>query len=114
MDEHEALNGQGAANPQGDQPNNQTMESLLASESLSVELPQVGEIRKGMIASIGSNQILISIGAKSEGVVAGRELEQLTAEERAELHALRAVSHGRSLGSGWWNAGAGGIISGNI
>ena len=55
MDEHEALNGQGAANPQGEQPNNQTMESLLASESLSVELPQVGEIRKGMIASLGSN-----------------------------------------------------------
>ncbi|MBK8824232.1 MAG: S1 RNA-binding domain-containing protein [Anaerolineales bacterium] len=92
MDEHEAQNGQGAANPQGEQPNNQTMESLLASESLSVELPQVGEIRKGMIASIGSNQILISIGAKSEGVVAGRELEQLTAEERAELKVGQEVN----------------------
>jgi len=92
MDEHEALNGQGAANPQGDQPNNQTMESLLASESLSVELPQVGEIRTGMIASIGSNQILISIGAKSEGVVAGRELEQITAEERAELKVGQEVN----------------------
>lgn len=61
------------------------MESLLESESLSVELPQSGEIRKGTIASISSNQILVSIGAKSEGVVAGRELEQLTEEERAEL-----------------------------
>ena len=84
MDQNEALNG--AASTQGEQPNNhQTMESLLESESLSVELPQAGEIRKGMIASIGPNQILISIGAKSEGVVAGRELEQLTEEERAEL-----------------------------
>lgn len=84
MDQNEALSG--AANAQGDQPSNhQTMESLLESESLSVELPQTGEIRKGMIASIGPNQILISIGAKSEGVVAGRELEQLTEEERAEL-----------------------------
>jgi len=84
MDQNEALNG--AASTQGEQPNNhQTMESLLESESLSVELPQAGEIRKGMIASIGANQILISIGAKSEGVVAGRELEQLTEEERAEL-----------------------------
>ena len=92
MDEHEALSGQGAENAQGEHPNNQTMESLLASESLSVELPQVGEIRKGMIASIGSNQILISIGAKSEGVVAGRELEQLTAEERAELQVGQEVN----------------------
>jgi small subunit ribosomal protein S1 len=59
---------------------------------LSVELPQVGEIRKGMIASIGPSQILISVGAKSEGVVAGRELEQLTAEERAELKVGQEVN----------------------
>ncbi len=50
-----------------------------------MDLPQVGEIRKGTIASIGSNQILVSIGAKSEGVIAGRELEQLTEEERSAL-----------------------------
>ena len=88
MDENQALPGQGAANanPQGDQPNNnQTMESLLETESLSVELPQAGEIRKGTIASIGANQILVSIGAKSEGVISGRELEQLTEEEREAL-----------------------------
>ncbi len=91
MDQNEALSG--AASAQGDQPNNhQTMESLLETESLSVELPQTGEIRKGMIASIGPNQILISIGAKSEGVVAGRELEQLTEEERAELKVGQEVN----------------------
>jgi len=92
MDENKALNGQGAENTQGDQPSNQTMESLLETESLSVELPQVGEIRKGVIASVGSSQILISVGAKSEGVVAGRELEQLTAEERAELQVGQEVN----------------------
>lgn len=92
MDQNEAQTGQGAVNPQGDQPHNQTMESLLESESLSVELPQVGEIRKGMIASIGPSQILISVGAKSEGVVAGRELEQLTAEERAALKVGQEVN----------------------
>jgi len=88
MDEHEAQSGQES----GEQLNNQTMESLLESETLSVELPLVGEIRKGMIASISSSQILISVGAKSEGVVAGRELEQLTAEERAELKVGQEVS----------------------
>lgn len=81
--ENEALSG--STNAQGDQANNQSMEALLASESLSIDLPQAGEIRKGTIASISQNQILISIGAKSEGVVAGRELEQLTQEERDAL-----------------------------
>jgi small subunit ribosomal protein S1 len=89
MDENEA---QGAANAQGDQPNNQTMESLLESESLSVELPQTGEIRKGMIASIGQSQILVSIGAKSEGVINARELEQLTSEEREALKVGQEVN----------------------
>ncbi len=88
MDQNE-----GAANVQGEQPNNhQTMESLLESESLSVELPQAGEIRKGMIASIGQSQILVSIGAKSEGVINSRELEQLTEEERAALKVGQEVS----------------------
>jgi small subunit ribosomal protein S1 len=89
MDQDKTLPVQGEVeeHPQGDQStnNNQTMESLLATEALSVDLPQTGEIRKGIIASIGPNQILVSIGAKSEGVVSGRELEQLTAEERAAL-----------------------------
>lgn len=81
--ENEALSG--STNAQGDQANNQSMEALLANESLNIDLPQAGEIRKGTIASISQNQILISIGAKSEGVVAGRELEQLTQEERDAL-----------------------------
>jgi small subunit ribosomal protein S1 len=83
MDQNEALSG--SSNAQGDQANNQSMEALLANESLNIDLPQAGEIRKGTIASISLNQILISIGAKSEGVVAGRELEQLTQEERDAL-----------------------------
>ncbi|HAX69554.1 MAG TPA: S1 RNA-binding domain-containing protein [Anaerolineales bacterium] len=85
MDQNETLSG--TNNSQGDQANNnhQSMEALLATESLSIDLPQAGEIRKGVIASISPNQILISIGAKSEGVVAGRELEQLSQEERDAL-----------------------------
>ncbi len=45
-----------------------------------------------MIASISSSQILISVGAKSEGVVSGRELEQLSAEERAALQVGQEVN----------------------
>ncbi len=91
MDQNNALSG--ATNAQGEQANNhQTMESLLESEAINIDLPQAGEMRTGTIASVGPNQILISIGAKSEGVVAGRELEQLTEEERAELQVGQEVN----------------------
>ncbi|MBK9926044.1 MAG: S1 RNA-binding domain-containing protein [Anaerolineales bacterium] len=78
---------------QGEQSsnNNLTMESLLNEQELNIDLPQKDEIRKGTIASIGSSQILISIGAKSEGVVSGRELEQLDADERAALQVGQEV-----------------------
>jgi len=83
-DQNQALPSQGSdLNQQAEQnnANNQTMESLLKEQELNVDLPQAGEIRKGVIASISPSQILISIGAKSEGVVSGRELDQLTAKE---------------------------------
>lgn len=57
----------------------------VVNDEVAIDLPQAGEIRKGTIASISQNQILISIGAKSEGVVSGKELEQLTEEERSAL-----------------------------
>ena len=71
--------------------NNQTMESLLNEQELNIDLPQVGEIRSGVIASVSPSQILVSIGAKSEGVISGRELDQLTAEERDALQAGQEV-----------------------
>ncbi len=94
-DQNKALPAQGSeAHQQGEQQNsnnNQTMESLLKEQDLNVDLPQAGEIRTGVIASISPTQILVSIGAKSEGVVSGRELEQLTAEERDALNVGQEV-----------------------
>ena len=89
-DQNQALPAQGSdPNQQGEQNNtnnnNQTMESLLNEQELNVDLPQSGEIRTGVIASMSQSQILVSIGAKSEGVVSGRELDQLSAEERDAL-----------------------------
>ncbi|HAV75981.1 MAG TPA: 30S ribosomal protein S1 [Anaerolineae bacterium] len=68
-----------------------TMEALLKEQDLNIDLPQSGEIRKGTIASISPSQVLISIGAKSEGVVSNRELEQLTSEERDALEVGKEV-----------------------
>lgn len=61
-----------------------SMESLL-EEGLSLEFPSQGEIRQGVIATIRDNEILVSVGTKSEGVISGRELEAIPAEERAQL-----------------------------
>ena len=88
-DQNQALPTQGSdTNEQGEQlnqNNHQTMESLLNEQELNVDLPQPGEIRTGVIASISHSQILVSIGAKSEGVISGRDLDQLSAEERDAL-----------------------------
>jgi small subunit ribosomal protein S1 len=88
-DQNQALPSQGSdSNKQGEKTNNNhpiTMEALLKEQDLNIDLPQSGEIRKGTIASVSPSQVLVSIGAKSEGVVSSRELEQLTAEEREAL-----------------------------
>ena len=65
--------------------NNESMESLMKDEDSGLEFPSQGEIRKGVIASISSTQILVSVGAKSEGIITGRELEQIPAADREAL-----------------------------
>ncbi len=62
-----------------------SMESLLEEQGLSLEFPSQGEIRQGVIATIRDNEILVSVGTKSEGVISGRELEAIPSEERAEF-----------------------------
>ena len=51
------------------------MASLLEKEGLGLELPKAGEIKTGMIASVSPGQIMVSIGAKSEGIISGQEFE---------------------------------------
>jgi small subunit ribosomal protein S1 len=94
-DENQALPPQGSnENMQGEKKNNDkpmTMEALLNEQHIEIDLPQAGQIRKGTIASISPSQVLISIGAKSEGVVSSRDLEQLTDEERDALEVGKEV-----------------------
>jgi small subunit ribosomal protein S1 len=91
MEQNDALLGQGVA-PESNLPteetsnNNTNMEALLDQEGgMSLDFPQPGEIRTGVVASINQSQILVSVGAKSEGVITGRELEAIPADERAAL-----------------------------
>jgi small subunit ribosomal protein S1 len=94
-DTNEALPPQGSdENMQGEKKNDEkpmTMEALLNEQDLDIDLPQSGQIRKGTIASIAPSQVLISIGAKSEGIVSSRDLEQLTDEERDALEVGKEV-----------------------
>jgi small subunit ribosomal protein S1 len=93
MDQNDVLMGQGGDEPeatqadvsQGEQQANQetaSMESLLEEEGLGLDFPKQGEVRSGFIATLGENEILVSVGTKSEGVISGRELEQIPPEER--------------------------------
>lgn len=95
MDQKKALNGQEAM-PENKlqidrQPQEQdidmstSMESLLEQEGLGLDFPKQGEVRTGVIASIGESEVLVSIGTKSEGVISARELDQLDDDERAEF-----------------------------
>jgi small subunit ribosomal protein S1 len=90
MDQHDAQVGQEAMPeniPQEQQPDNQTsstasMEALLEEQGLNLDFPKQGEIRTGTIASITDTEILVSIGTKSEGMITGRELDQIPVEDK--------------------------------
>ncbi len=78
MDQNEVVKTTGVEESE-DQSSNK-MEALLAEEGLTIDFPKRGEIRKGTIASISDGQILVSVGAKSEGILAGKELDSIDDE----------------------------------
>jgi small subunit ribosomal protein S1 len=83
MEENEAPLGPGDEIEDVQQDaNNESMESLMQAEDSGLEFPNQGEIRTGVIATISPTQILVSVGAKSEGVLTGRELDQIPPAER--------------------------------
>ena len=53
------------------------MTALLDEIERSLQEPQTGEIRTGIIVDKRPNELLIDIGFKSEGIVQGRDLERL-------------------------------------
>ena len=94
MDQENALNGQevepetpqaASAPNEGMAQEGPSMESLLEEQGLNLDFPAQGEIREGFIAALRENEILVSVGTKSEGVITGREIEQIPASERANF-----------------------------
>lgn len=60
------------------------MDSWL-EESFSVHVPTQGEIRQGWIVSRNNNEMLVDIGAKSEGIINSRELDDIDDKTREQL-----------------------------
>ena len=87
MEDSQALAGPGdeEQNNVEEMPEQESMESLLEQEGLGLDFPKAGEVRTGTIASISSSEILVSVGAKSEGVISGREFDQISDEDRETL-----------------------------
>jgi small subunit ribosomal protein S1 len=61
------------------------MDAFLEEEAYGMDTPRRGETRTGTIARISGNDILVDIGAKSEGMLPASEVELMTEEQRAEL-----------------------------
>ena len=68
-----------SVSPIGSEKESFDFETLL-DEGISIDFPKKGETREGVIASITSDQILVNVGTKSEGVITGRELESIPSE----------------------------------
>jgi small subunit ribosomal protein S1 len=81
MDEKKSQKG-GKSNPENPQPSDtMDMEALLAQEGLGLgNIPERGDIRTGVITAINHNGILIDVQSKADGLIAGRELEQIDDE----------------------------------
>lgn len=86
MNANENAIGEDVLSPQEEnQREEHPMDALLEAEAYDLETPRRGEIRTGTIARISENDVLVDVGAKSEGVIPHRELEQMSEEQRANL-----------------------------
>lgn len=59
--------------------------SFFLSDDYYLDLPQPGEIREGQVVANKSYEVLIDIGAKSEGIITSDELESMDPDTRELL-----------------------------
>ncbi len=69
-----------------DRPEPTTMEELLAQQSGDIPSLKHGDVVEGVIVRIDKDEMLVDVGAKSEGVVSNRELYGRNAESQPELN----------------------------
>ncbi|MDQ3475145.1 MAG: 30S ribosomal protein S1, partial [Actinomycetota bacterium] len=69
-----------------DRPEPTTMEELLNEQTDEIRSLKHGDVVEGQVVRIDKDEILVDIGAKSEGVVSNRELYGRNAESQPELN----------------------------
>lgn len=69
-----------------------SMAELLAQEEDFFRVLESGEIVKGVVASKRSGEILVDVGAKSEGIVDPKDMANLSEEELAEIRLGNTIS----------------------
>ena len=81
----------GQAEQSGEQPNAQhLMESFLDAADGASRLRR-GQVVEGVIVQMRPTEILVDVGARSEGIILGREIERLGPEGLAALHEGESV-----------------------
>jgi small subunit ribosomal protein S1 len=58
---------------------------FLLTDEFKLGIPEPGEVRQGQIVAYRNNEILVDIGAKSEGIIPSREVETLDGQTRQQL-----------------------------
>ena len=76
---------EGAPAPRDLGPEPTTMEELLAEQDSDIKSFKHGDVVEGTVVRIDKDEILVDIGAKSEGVVSNRELYGRHAESQPQL-----------------------------
>jgi len=64
---------------------NASMEDLLRASEQQYRTLKHGDVVEGTVMKVGRDEILVDIGAKTEGIVPSAELQSLTPEEREAL-----------------------------
>ncbi|NIV36496.1 MAG: S1 RNA-binding domain-containing protein, partial [Anaerolineae bacterium] len=68
------------------------MTALMEEEALAFERLRSGQIKQGEIVSVTPTEVLIDVGAKSEGLVPSKELERLGREGLESLQVGQKIS----------------------
>ncbi len=74
------------AAPRAPRPEPTTMEELLAEQDSDIKSFKHGDVVEGSVVRIDKDEMLVDIGAKSEGVVSNRELYGRNAEAQPQLN----------------------------
>jgi small subunit ribosomal protein S1 len=77
--------GVSAVTPAADPHSPEFFEMLLKSQGGALKVLKYGDTFDGTILHVGRDELVVDIGAKSEGVVAARDMQTLTDDERATL-----------------------------